>query len=688
MINLKFEAKGQQLKRIDSNSIVAFARNELYAEFVTDDKWKDKELLTAQFINGNKAYDVFLEDGRCLIPWEVLQDRGILKVCLIGGDLLTTNTVDISVLSTGVIGGLIPTKSSPTVYKHIMELADEIENRVNEIAKGDFSDMDVKVGRLYFRNNNNEDYAVVDINSEAGIRILNNINKNSDWFIKIGDGKATGEIDNGIQFKNTGEFIVKNKDNNIIRLTQKRGAENVIRGNENLKIYGGEGLIDFDSESAGITYNKAEWNENFKQLNINLEKGVNIQAQNNSCFISGEKKLVVGNDFNNVEFRTDGVAAFKDTINTKNLQINGVSVMDKVDKSIKEAEKNVSVWYTLRQLVRLGLGRQLFPVGTQLKCSHSEYGEIVWDVVAHNNNSDPTGVFNNSITLLSHNIVTNMQFDQIEALYYCENGLLSGTYSFKLMEGVSENQGGGKQYQFTLTKAVPVGGIIMFPWGYGKQAIDISISTYSSKSSVTPIETVIVTEGTEGTFLGTTDGNSANMNHSQRIRYGSGNWKESAIRQWLNSNKEQGKVWTPQTIFDRPAEWANNVNGFMYGLEEGFIDVVGEIDNITITNDIYECDSNICSFDTTRDKFWMPSITEIYNIVDGSIAQGSQFEYFADTENTAKIKYNSLGEADKWWLRSPKKEEASRTRVIYNNGVYSLDNSVMTFGIVIGCTIY
>ena len=42
------------------------------------------------------------------------------------------------------------------------------------------------------------------------------------------------------------------------------------------------------------------------------------------------------------------------------------------------------------------------------------------------------------------------------------------------------------------------------------------------------------------------------MNHAHRLRYGSNRYKESAIRQWLNSDKAGGTWWQPQSEFDRP----------------------------------------------------------------------------------------------------------------------------------------
>ena len=86
--------------------------------------------------------------------------------------------------------------------------------------------------------------------------------------------------------------------------------------------------------------------------------------------------------------------------------------------------------------------------------------------------------------------------------------------------------------------------------------------------------------------LGTADGKTTNMNHSHRIRYGSNNWVESAMRQYLNSDKAAGSVWTPQTKFDRPPSWNANTAGFMNGLDADFLAVIGKTTKVTCRNTV------------------------------------------------------------------------------------------------------
>ncbi len=693
MISIKFKADGQCLERTDKLNLVSFARNELYAEFELGSQWQDKEPVVAQFGNRNKVYDIFVENGKCIIPWEVLQERGVLSVALFGGDLLSTNTVKISILSSGAIGGLVPTKASPSVYTYLTDLAESMEQKVNEIAEGDFNGKEIRADKIIFCEDDDGNIGFIEIGDKTGIRILNNVDKNSDWFIRIGDGEPAEEVKNGIQFENTGEFIVKNEKADIIRLTQKKGAENIIKGNETLKIVSDDSYISFDSESAGITYTEAEWNDNFKQLNINTEKGVNIQANNNSYFQSGEKKLVIGNDFNTVEFRTDGVAKFKNTVNAKDYLVNGTPIMDNVDKRISEAieENNKMTWEKVQKIIRLGHGSQVFPVGTQLKCSHNDYGEIVWDVVAHNNNSDPAGTYQYSMTLYTHNVIDKFAFDSAEALYYCETELSAGTYNFTLPAGFYEDKGGGKTYQFTITQNIPPGGIIMFPWDTtNKNAADTAIRTYSSNSDTAAVESVSVTEGSSGTNLGAADGTVSNMNYIARASAGSSNWKESNIRCILNSDKAKADMVYSQTKFDRPP--STLMNGFMYGLDSDFLNVVGEVDNITTTNSIYETDGNVNSFYVTRDKFWLPSVTEIFGIKEGSgdadVLQGTQFDYFKDLINSDRIKYKD-NIALSYTLRSTDTQSCRSFRVVTAEGsLASYGAAFNNGGLAVACAIY
>jgi hypothetical protein len=351
--------------------------------------------------------------------------------------------------------------------------------------------------------------------------------------------------------------------------------------------------------------------------------------------------------------------------------------------------QDIESWTTAKQLVRQGLGKKVFPVGSQLRCTHTIYGEIIWDVVAHNHHKKPNDPDAHTMTLLMNRCIYGRMVDAPEALYYCENELAAGTYNFTLLAGYDIEHEGGKTFQFTLTKAVPAGGVIMFPWAYNVNASLTKIATYASNAATDAIESNIsVIEGAGGTNLGTADGNTLNMNHVHRIRYGSNHYGESALRQWINSNAAANAWWQPSNIFDRPPSYAN-VAGFVNGLPADFIDAVGAVDIDVTRNTIYEVDGVKGGSYTLRDKFFLPSMTELGLGNNNSIAEGSVLAYYASATQADMIKYDiaSSATARHWWLRSPSPSNANNVHIVHLNGSLTGTNANYGDGAAPACVI-
>lgn len=350
---------------------------------------------------------------------------------------------------------------------------------------------------------------------------------------------------------------------------------------------------------------------------------------------------------------------------------------------------NANNWTSIREVVRQGMGPNLFPIGTQFRVNHSVYGEIVFDVTAHDQHSDPDGQQMHSMTLQMHDVIYNRQMDAAEALYYCAADLAAGTYHFTLMADYDTAYGGGKTLQFTTTVAVPAGGVVMFPWKYQTQSTAAKISTYESQTAATALESVIVTEGSGGISLGTADGNTENMNHIHRIRYGSNNWAESAARQWLNSDAAAGDWWTPQTIFDRPPTYAGDA-GFLHGFDTDFVAALGAVDILTAENTVYEAGNDVGGSYTTRDRVFPPSTTEIGLGNNNGIAEGSVMPYYVGATQTDRIKYDitNANIARYWWLRSPVSSYASHVRYVYSSGALNGNFANNGVGLAAACVIF
>ena len=305
--------------------------------------------------------------------------------------------------------------------------------------------------------------------------------------------------------------------------------------------------------------------------------------------------------------------------------------------------------------------------------------------------------------LQSKELLYNIQFDAAEALYYCEEGLEPGTYNFTIVSSWSKALAG--TYQFNLTKAIPAGGQIVGPYKVADvEPANWTFQTYASASSTTVIENFTVTEGSEGTSLGNlTPAINGNMNSIHRVGYGSNKWSESAIRQHLNSNKIAGQVWTPKSKWDRPPSWAMNTAGFMHGLDPEFIKVCADVELLTVLNTV--CDTTTTEgnagtgYETTIDKFFIPSRPEIFGGGDNNSDKGTPWPYYklnsdapngssnagADS-NRVKV-YASNKAVGYWWLRSPHTGYAYIPRYVNTAGQVGNDGAYNAYGLAPACVV-
>lgn len=127
MEKLKFMAKGQKLIRLEIKPIYSGVRNYMEAEFILNHSWYNITPLVVQFKKDEKLFHVTLKNGKCTVPWEVLENAGTMEISLTGGDLLVTNTVKVTVNNSGAEGGLVPTEASNSLYSEIMVKLNSIE---------------------------------------------------------------------------------------------------------------------------------------------------------------------------------------------------------------------------------------------------------------------------------------------------------------------------------------------------------------------------------------------------------------------------------------------------------------------------------------------------------------------------------------------------------------------------------
>ena len=349
------------------------------------------------------------------------------------------------------------------------------------------------------------------------------------------------------------------------------------------------------------------------------------------------------------------------------------------------SQVDTSTWAGVQKAVRMGLAPDLFPVGTQLKVNHSVYGERLYDVIAHDHFESADDSNAHTMTLICHDAIVSLPFDASEAFYYAEKELPAGTYNFTLPTGLGKWSQG--TYQFTLTQAVPQGGRLAINGNATTDITACKLASYASPSDTSQIVNVNITSGNGGTSLGKFGDE---LNIIDRVSYGSDNYKESPIRQFLNSELAAGSMWTPQTKYDRISVWMRTNDGFLRGLDDDFVSVIGKVIVPCAANKSYESvDSSVTvgSKYILEDKFYLLSQKEIfdsaYEIVDDD---SSVIDYYKQSSAEERIKYLD-GAAIAWTLRSAYHNNSSSYKRVVTTGTFGAQYAVYSSGICPVCNI-
>lgn len=305
-------------------------------------------------------------------------------------------------------------------------------------------------------------------------------------------------------------------------------------------------------------------------------------------------------------------------------------------------------------------------VGQQITCQRDN-DTLSWDVVDYDSTAKV-------ITLCMHDVLPDdMQFEPLQALMYCEDGLTAGSYTFK-----QDNA----QYYFTLTQAIPAGGQL--------RATTRAFQTYESTTATTQIESgTVSTETIDGaTNLGQTG--TGNLNHHDRVTYGSNNFGESGILQWLNSDSPVNTPMPSLTKFSRP--YVLTKAGFKAGLDADFLACIQDTVWKCSANNVYECPASLGGIAekgnpyTVTAKFALASEIEVFGKYVGTQDGGTVWDLYVGAEATDRIKYYN-NTARSWWLRYPHWYNTYSERSVYNSGAGGHIITSNSTGVAVACKI-
>lgn len=305
-------------------------------------------------------------------------------------------------------------------------------------------------------------------------------------------------------------------------------------------------------------------------------------------------------------------------------------------------------------------------VGQQITCQRGN-DTLSWDVVDYDSTAKV-------VTLCTHDVLPdNMQFELPQALMYCEDGLAAGSYTFKW---------NSVQCYFTLTQAIPAGGQL--------RATDSEYQTYASQSATAQIESgTVSTDVIDGaTNLGQTG--TGNLNHHDRVNYGSNNFGESGILQWLNSNSPANTPMPRLTKFSRP--YVPTKAGFKAGLDADFLACIQDTVWECNANDKYECPAFLGGVAqkgtpyTVTAKFALASEIEAFGEYGGVQDGSTVWDLYVGAEATDRIKYYN-NTAQRWWLRSPFWNNAFYARDVSTSGAGGSNLTNRSVGVAVACKI-
>ena len=307
----------------------------------------------------------------------------------------------------------------------------------------------------------------------------------------------------------------------------------------------------------------------------------------------------------------------------------------------------------IANIVRAGTvesNAKVFPIGDQIVApwtdvddSNKEY-QVAWDIINHIPVTLATGAVVPGMMLQMHKCSAfGVQFDHQQAFGVFPEGLAAGTYHVTFAERWGSNgANAGTNWQFTLTKPLPKGGLLSgFESLPDVAATEFKVKSWAKAMDAEPMETVAVTAGASGTNLGTmalakaTDGG---LNGMQQVAYGHNRWGTSALRQYLNA---AGTGWfKPLEKFSiRPDQYAKH--GFMAGLSEDFLSAIKPIKVTAALNTVEGFDT---ASEDTFDTFFLPALEDM-NIKPQLAGEGTSSPYWRERMGIAKpLNYSWEGE--------------------------------------------
>ena len=336
------------------------------------------------------------------------------------------------------------------------------------------------------------------------------------------------------------------------------------------------------------------------------------------------------------------------------------------------------------------------PNGSVFKVPHAVYGDIYFATRAKNMHKVAGDTSRQTITIQPIYLLSSgggssaatFQYDRPEAFCKVAEAIPANTVVKFTAPAVSSWLAG--TYHFMATEQIPAGSILGLSGNYSTALTSLKVNVYANNkaSSASAQYSISSGDGDATVNLGTIG---TDLNHPQRISYGSNNEAQSNLFQWLNGDSGSGymdSIWTPQTDWDMMDTSFTSKKGFLGGFSDEFRSYLGLCAIPNITNTVFETNgytANGAKY-THNGYFFLPSRKEIYGSNETS-GEGDevQFDYYKDiaTADADKLMYaKGASSPTTYLLRTPNSGGAYTVRLCYtgSGGALSSYNANNSFG--------
>lgn len=142
--------------------------------------------------------------------------------------------------------------------------------------------------------------------------------------------------------------------------------------------------------------------------------------------------------------------------------------------------------------------------------------------------------------------------------------------------------------------------------------------------------------------------------NATRAEYGTNRWKDSDIRYWANTTTSPYLIQVSNWISSQPGE-SKPVPPYVF-LRNISPELASYIIKTQVKTGRPAVDGN--TTDSTSDLFFLPSVTEVAGVANGSFIEGTKFKIYDDEEESA-LNLEKISEGNRdifirtgWWLRS------------------------------------